>query len=129
MPNTTVVERYQVAGLDERERGFSRLTDVEQVDGAYQAVLRYESTIVRTQSCDTSASAIKALIEVLKVRGYTQLRSRLNFRGSIYLGSQEPWVEYPDQGQLPGAQDVTEQLARRSGWIGWVLSLLAARES
>ncbi|MES4786598.1 MAG: hypothetical protein C4294_13090, partial [Nitrospiraceae bacterium] len=80
-------------------------------------MLRYESMLVRTRSCETSSAAINALIGTLKARGYTQLRSRLNFRGSTYLGSQEPWMEYADPDRPQGEQGVTEQLARRSGWI------------
>jgi len=36
------------------------------------------------------------LITQLQDRGYTQLRSRLQFRGEAYLGNQELWEERPD---------------------------------
>jgi hypothetical protein len=36
------------------------------------------------------------LIRLLQDRGYTQLRSRLTFRGECYLGDQEMWTEHPD---------------------------------
>ena len=35
-----VQEKHQLAGLDERERGFSRPVVYQQADGGYQAILR-----------------------------------------------------------------------------------------
>lgn len=119
-----IVERYQVAGLDERERGFNRQMDVERAEGGYRAVLRYEQTRVQTEICDTTTHALDDLVRVLRERGYSQLRSRLNFRGATYLGSQEPWIDYPDPDR-PSEESVgpSEQFARRTGWISRVLRL------
>lgn len=120
-----IVEKHQVAGLDEKERGFNRQIDVERIDGGYRAVLRYEQTVVETAACDTSLQTVHELIRILRDRRFTQLRSRLNFKGAAYLGTQEPWIEYPDPNApaefLEGP--VPEQLARRTGWIGRVLQL------
>ena len=120
-----IVEKHQVAGLDEKERGFNRQIDVERIDGGYRAVLRYEQTVVETAACDTSLQTVHELIRILRDRRFTQLRSRLNFKGAAYLGTQEPWIEYPDHNApaefLEGP--VPEQLARRTGWIGRVLQL------
>jgi len=120
-----VVEKHQVAGLDEKERGFNRQIDVEQIDGGYRAILRYEQTLVETAACETSIKTLDELISMLRDRGYTQLRSRLNFKGAAYLGTQEPWIEYPDPNAPPESLEGTvhEQLARRTGWIGRVLQL------
>jgi hypothetical protein len=120
-----IVEKHQVAGLDEKERGFNRQIDVEQIEGGYRAVLRYEQTLVETATCDTAVHAVDELVRVLRDRGYTQLRSRLNFKGAAYLGTQEPWIEYPDPNAPPESFEGTahEQLARRTGWIGRVLQL------
>jgi hypothetical protein len=120
-----VVEKHQVAGLDEKERGFNRQIDVERTDACYRAILRYEQTLVETAACDTSVQAVDELVRMLRDRGYTQLRSRLNFKGATYLGTQEPWIEYPDPNapaEFPEGP-VPEQLARRTGWIGLVLQL------
>ncbi len=121
-----IVEKHQVAGLDEKERGFSRQIDVERLDGGYRAILRYEQTLVETAACDTSVQTIDELVRLLRERGYTQLRSRLNFKGAAYLGTQEPWIEYPDPNAPAECLEgpVPEQLARRTGWIGKVLALL-----
>jgi len=120
-----IVEKHQVAGLDEKERGFNRQIDVERIDGGYRASLRYEQTLVETSACETPVQTVDELVRRLQDRGYAQLRSRLNFKGEAYLGTQEPWIEYPDphapaedsEGPMP------EQLARRTGWIGRVLQM------
>lgn len=120
-----IVEKHQVAGLDDKERGFNRQIDVERIDGGYRAILRYEQTLMETTACDTAVQTVEALVRMLRDRGYTQLRSRLNFKGAAYLGTQEPWIEYPDPNapaEFPEGP-VPEQLARRTGWIGKVLQL------
>ncbi|HSL02772.1 MAG TPA: hypothetical protein VK901_04450 [Nitrospiraceae bacterium] len=91
-----IQEKYQLAGFDARERGFSRPIVFEQADGGYQAILRYETTRMITHSQATPVAALEELIRTLHGQGYSQLRSQLSVRQGIYLGSQEPWVEYPD---------------------------------
>jgi hypothetical protein len=120
-----IVEKYQVAGLDEKQRGFNRQIDVELTDGGYHAILRYEQTLVETAVCETTGQSADELVRMLRERGYTQLRSRLNFKGAAYLGTQEPWIEYPDLTVPAESYEGTthEQLARRTGWIGRVLQL------
>ncbi len=89
-------EKHQLAGLDARERGFSRPVVYEQTDGGYQALLRYETTRVVTTAQATPGAALEELIRTLQGQGYSQLRSQLSVREGAYLGSQEPWIEYPD---------------------------------
>ena len=89
-------EKHQLAGIDTRERGFSRPVVFERTDGGYQAILQYETTRVVTMAQDTPGAALAALICMLQGQGYSQLRSQLSVRESTYLGSQEPWIEYPD---------------------------------
>jgi hypothetical protein len=101
-------EKHQVAGLDALERGFSRPVVFECAEGGYQAILRYETTRVVTGAYDTPRAALEELIRILQEQGYSQLRSQLSVREGTYLGSQEPWIEYPDP-----ARD-TEQ---EGGWL------------
>jgi len=89
-------EKHQLAGLDIRERGFSRPVVFEQADGRYQAILRYETTRVVTTAYDTPGAALEELVRTLQGQGYSQLRSQLSVREGAYLGSQEPWIEYLD---------------------------------
>ena len=103
-----VQEKHQLAGLDTCERGFSRPVVFEQADGGYKAILRYETTRIVTSAQDTTEAALNELVRTLQGEGYSQLRSQLSVRGGTYLGSQEPWIEYPDPVRA------TEE---ESGWI------------
>ena len=98
-------EKHQLAGVDGRERGFSRPVAFEQTDGGYQAILRYETTRVATTPHDTLGAALEELIRMLQGQGYSQLRSQLSVREGTYLGSREPWIEYPDPARQPETSD------------------------
>jgi hypothetical protein len=98
-------EKHQLAGVDGRERGFSRPVVFEQADGGYQAILRYETTRVATTPHDTPGAALEELIRMLQGQGYSQLRSQLSVREGTYLGSREPWIEYPDPARQPETSD------------------------
>ena len=98
-------EKHQLAGFDARERGFSRPVVFEEADGGYHAILRYETTHVVTTTQHTPRAALEELIRMLQGQGYSQLRSQLNFRTGTYLGSQEPWIEYPDPERKPEQED------------------------
>ena len=76
-------EKHQLAGLDTRERGFSRLVVFEQADGGYQAILRYETTRVVTTAYDTPGAALEELVRTLQGQGYSQLRSQLSVREQL----------------------------------------------
>jgi hypothetical protein len=91
-----IQEKHQLAGLDTRERGFSRPVVFEQADGGFHAILRYETTRVVTAAHATPGGALEELIRTLQGQGYSQLRSQLSVREGSYLGSQEPWIEYRD---------------------------------
>ena len=89
-------EQYQLAGLDDRERGFSRPVACERAGDGHRAVLRYETARIATDPQPTPDSALLDLIQTLHARGYRQLKTQMSFRNGTYLGSQELWVEYPD---------------------------------
>jgi hypothetical protein len=93
---TTAHDTYQLAGVDPRERGFSRPLDVRQEAQRYRASLRYEATHVVTEPADTQEAALHLLIVALHGQGYRQLKTQISFRRGTYLGSRESWVEYPD---------------------------------
>ena len=93
---TTAQNTYQLAGLDPRERGFSRPVEVREDDQRYCASLRYEATRIVTAPGDTQEAALQLLVATLHEQGYRQLKTQITFRSGTYLGSQESWVEYPD---------------------------------
>ena len=90
-------EKHQLAGFDARERGFNRPVEFIRTSSGYQATLRYESTRLVTPEASSPADALQQLIVLLQQQGYRQLRSQQSYRDGLYLGSQEPWVEYPDR--------------------------------
>ncbi len=87
---------YQIAGLDDLGRGFNRQVEMKVSNETVQAVFRYERFLVETEPQATEQTAITLLVNHLQDQGYTQLRSRLQFRGEAYLGNQELWEEHPD---------------------------------
>ena len=90
------LDKHQLAGLDARERGFSRPVVFERVAEGYRAILRYETILCEAGPQQTQDDALRILIQTLQSDGYRQLRTQMSFRSGLYLGSQELWVEYPD---------------------------------
>ena len=93
------LDKHQLSGLDNRERGFSRPVEFERVGEGYRALLRYETVRVTTETHPTQDEALTSLIQTLHAQGYRQLKTQMSFRNDVYLGSQELWVEYPDAPQ------------------------------
>lgn len=87
---------YQVAGLDHCERGFTRQIEVRETVGAYEAVLRYETLRIAVKDQPTESMAVAQVIDQLHRRGFSQLRTRLQFKGETYLGSQEMWMDHSE---------------------------------
>ena len=104
------LEKHLLAGLDERERGFSRPVEIERREGASLAIFRYETLALESAGAG-SAAALAGMVRLLQERGYRQLRTRLIFLGGAYLGSQELWVEYADPERPPESA---------GGWAGLV---------
>ncbi|CAE6773598.1 hypothetical protein [Nitrospira defluvii] len=94
-------EKHQLAGFDARERGFNRPVEFLRTSSGFQASLRYEAVHLLTPAAASTADALQQLIHLLHEQGYTQLRSQQSYRDGIYLGSQEPWIEYPDRQPEP----------------------------
>ena len=108
---------YQIAGLDDRSRGFNRQVEIKTSNGTFQAVFRYESFLLETERHVTEQAAMATLITQLQERSYTQLRTRLQFRGEAYLGNQELWKEHLDpkpQGILARLLQTIRSTFRRS---------------
>lgn len=100
---------YQIAGLDDLGRGFNRQVEMKVSNETFQAVFRYERFLLETEPQATEQAAVAVLINQLQNRDYTQLRSRLQFRGEAYLGNQELWEEHPD----PESRGILARLLQR----------------
>ena len=103
-------DKHQLAGFDVRLRGFSRSIEFEQSGEGYRAVFRYETTRVESPFQATQDEALRLLIQTLHAHGYRQLRTQMSFRGGVYLGSQELWVEYPDPQLEPEPEGLMTRL-------------------
>ena len=90
------LDKHQLAGFDDRERGFSRPVEFERAGDHYRAILRYETVRVTTDPHPTQDYALTVLIQTLHRQGYRQLRTQKSFCNGTYLGSREVWVEYTD---------------------------------
>jgi hypothetical protein len=108
------LDKHQLAGLDARERGFSRPIAFAQAGESYRAILRYEAILIETEPHSTQEDALRMLIHIMQADGYRQLRTQMSFRNGVYLGSQELWIEYPDPTPEPEREGL---LARIAGWF------------
>jgi hypothetical protein len=93
------MNKYQVSGYDDLERGFNRHIEIHKHDGEYFAIFHYEQFLLKTGPQPNEQAALAILITNLQENGYTQLRSRIHFRGKNYLGNQEIWEDHPDPEQ------------------------------
>lgn len=104
------LDKYQLAGFDDRERGFSRPVEFERAGDHYRAILRYEAVRITTDPHPTQDQALTVLMETLHRRGYRQLRTQKSFQNGVYLGSQELWVEYPDPQTKEQSKGILESI-------------------
>lgn len=89
-----IVERHQIEGQDERQRVFNRLVDIQRTEKGYMAIFFYEGLTFETDAARTVEETLRKLISKLQKGGFSNLRTRLNFRGRRYLAEREPWVNY-----------------------------------
>jgi hypothetical protein len=104
---------YQLSGVDDHERGFTRQVEVSSNQSLFHAVLHYEKLKVAGAPCIDEDAALRELIQRLQDQGYTQLRTQLIFRETHYLGSQEMWVDYPDQESSKPSKNILLHWIRR----------------
>ncbi len=110
----TGLDKHQLAGFDDRERGFSRPVEFDRAEDQFRAVLRYEAVRITTDPHPTQDGALLMLIQILHGQGYRQLRTQKSFSNGEYLGSRELWIEYPDP---PQEQKSEGLLAKIAGWF------------
>ncbi len=107
---------YQLSGLDERERGFTRQVECIHQGNEYHVVFRYERVKVEGRSPINESVALQSLVKTLHATGYSQLRSQFIFQRDKYLGSQELWVDYPDPDRIEEKKPVT-LISRLRQWL------------
>jgi hypothetical protein len=92
-----LIERHQVEGIDPSDRYFNRAVLVNRVAAGYAGKVTYEAFAVEGTAFPTTGAAVKSVVEKLRSFGFTQLRTRLNFKGTRYLAEKETWIDYPDR--------------------------------
>lgn len=92
----TPAEKYEIAGVDACERGFTRMAEIRYRADAYQAIFQYEQSLITGEPAPETTRTLNSLVHALQAKGYTQIKSRISFRGDEYLGTRELWVEYAD---------------------------------
>ena len=90
------VEIHQVEGFDPNRRMFNRNAEIIRSGKGYYAAMNYEGQQVQGVIFNTIEKAMQDLISNLQAKGFSKLRSRVNFKGQRYLAEREPWIDYPD---------------------------------
>ncbi|HIN33848.1 MAG TPA: hypothetical protein EYN18_03435 [Nitrospirales bacterium] len=89
-----VLEKHQLEGNDPSTRSFNRTVVIARTAKRYVASTIYEDLKVQSDPHSTVAAAIADLVHQLHGFGFTNMRTRLNFRGKRYLAEKEPWVDH-----------------------------------
>ncbi len=89
-----VFEVYQIEGFDIDMRMFNRDIKIDVDENGYKGRVRYEGLIVQSHDYPTVDEVLADLTKRLYKKGFTELRSRINFREDRYLAEREPWVYY-----------------------------------
>ncbi len=91
-----VVEKHQLEGIDPSDRYFNRLIPIKRVEGGYSGTVMYEALSIDSNIHRTVKETLTEIVEKLHEFGFSQIRTRLNFKGQKYLAEKETWTEYPD---------------------------------
>ncbi len=87
-----VFEVHHMEGIDWDTRMFSRDVKIDVDENGYKGHFVYEGMTVQSQEYSTVEDVLKDIIKRLHKKGFSDLRSRLNFREDRYLAEREAWV-------------------------------------
>jgi hypothetical protein len=85
-------EIHQMEGFDSRNRMFNRNVFIYKKERSFSAHFRYEELFLESPHFATSTEAINELVKIVQKKGFSRLRTRLNFKGKKYLTELEPWI-------------------------------------
>ncbi|MFQ5780057.1 MAG: hypothetical protein ACE5HN_04635 [Nitrospiria bacterium] len=89
-----VYEVHQIEGFDPLKRMFNRDIAVEVDENGYTGHFSFEGFKVQSSEYPTVEEVLKDIIKKIQKKGFTELRSRVNFRDDRYLAEREPWINY-----------------------------------
>ena len=87
---------YQLEGIDDGGRYFSRSLEITDSEGLFSALINYEGLKIATNYYHTKEEALKELVSDLRKRGFIKIRARLNYIRGRYLVEERPWIYFPD---------------------------------
>ena len=91
-----VMEKHQLEGTDPSDRYFNRLVPVKRVDRGYTASMMYEALTIESDTHRTIPAAVNDIVTKLRDLGFSNMRTRVNFKGQRYLAEKESWIDYED---------------------------------
>jgi len=91
-----VFEVHHIEGFDIDKRMFSRDVKIDVDENGYAGRFLYEGATVQSHEHPTVQDVIADIIRRLHKKGFTDLRTRINFREDRYLAEREPWIDYPN---------------------------------
>ncbi len=89
-----IFEVYQFEGYDSDMRMFNRDVKIAVDERGYSGSFGYEGLKIQTGEHPTVEEVLFDLTKRLYKKGFSQLRSRINFREDRYLAEREAWVYY-----------------------------------
>ncbi len=87
-----VFEIHHIEGFDPTGRMFSRNVRVNVGENGYTGHFSYEGLTAQSSEYPTVDEVLNDLAKKLQKKGFTELRTRVNFREDRYLAEREPWV-------------------------------------
>ena len=91
-----VVEKHQLEGMDPSDRYFNRTIAVKRVNRGYSAKVMYEALERESGVHPMVSGTLNELVGLFRDLGFTEMRTRINFKGEKYLAEKESWVTYPN---------------------------------
>lgn len=89
-----VFEIHHAEGFDPTGRMFNRNIRIDVDENGYIGHFAYEGFTVQSSEYPTVEEVLNDITRRLQKKGFTDLRTRLNFREDRYLAEREPWVYY-----------------------------------
>lgn len=87
-----VFEIHHIEGFDPTGRMFSRNVNIDVDENGYTGHFSYEGFTAKSNEHPTVEEVLGDVTRRLQKKGFTELRTRLNFREDRYLAEREPWV-------------------------------------
>lgn len=89
-------EVHQIEGFDVDKRMFSRDIKIDVDENGYTGRFLYEGRTIQSYEHPTVEEVIKDIAKRMHKKGFSYLRTRINFREDRYLAEREPWIDYPN---------------------------------